>query len=85
MSIFGHVGILLLGIRHILTAAYRPKSNGELERYHQVIMREMKQSPYEVLGALEVLLPGSLLPSWRACNVLAAVAAGPPMRKEYSL
>ena len=85
MSVFGHVRILLLGIRHILTVAYHPKTNGKLERYHRIIKREVKQSPYEGTGALEVLLPGSLLPSWRACNVVAAVAAGPPMRKQYFL
>ena len=43
----------LVGISHILAAPFHPQTNGKLERYHQSIMREVNQIPYELPGQLE--------------------------------
>jgi len=48
----------LLGIRHILAVPYHPQTNGELERYYQIIKHEVNQVPYEVPGDLEVAIAG---------------------------
>ena len=43
----------LMGIRHILATPCHPQTNGEMERYHQTIEREVDQVPYEVPADLE--------------------------------
>ena len=57
----------LLGIRHILAVPYHPQTNGELERYYQIIKHEVNQVPYEVPGDLEV----ASLASWTATTTVA--------------
>ena len=43
----------LVGIRHILATPCHPQTNGEMERYHQTIERDVDQVPYEVPSDLE--------------------------------
>ena len=43
----------LMGISHILATPCHPQTNGEMERYHQTIERDVDQVPYEVPSDLE--------------------------------
>ena len=43
----------LVGISHILATPCHPQTNGEMERYHQTIERDVDQVPYEVPSDLE--------------------------------
>ena len=46
----------LVGIRHILASPFHPQTNGNLERYHRTIKRDVNQIPYDVPGNLEVAI-----------------------------
>ena len=48
----------VVGIRHILAASYHPQTNGNLERYHQTLKRDVDQVPYEVVEDLEAAIRG---------------------------
>ena len=45
--------LYLVGITHILATPCHPQTNGELERCHQTIERDVDQVPYEVPSDLE--------------------------------
>ena len=46
----------LVGIRHILASPFHPQTNGKLERYHRTIKLDVNQTPYDVLGNLEIAI-----------------------------
>ena len=46
----------MVGIRHILAAPFHPQTNGKLERYHQILKRDVNQLPYELPSDLEAAI-----------------------------
>ena len=46
----------LVGFRHILASPFHPQTNGKLERYHRTIKLDVNQTPYDVLGNLELAI-----------------------------
>ena len=46
----------LVGIRYVLAAPYHPQTNGKVERYHQILKRDVNQLPYDVPRELEVAI-----------------------------
>jgi transposase InsO family protein len=47
----------LVGIMHILATPCHPQTNGELERCHQTIERDVDQVPYDVLDGRREQIP----------------------------
>ena len=46
----------MVGIKHILASPFHPQTNGELERYHQTLKRDVNQLPYEMPSDLEAAI-----------------------------
>ncbi len=46
----------MVGIKHILVSPFHPQINGNLERYHQTLKRDVNQLPYEVPPGLEAAI-----------------------------
>ena len=46
----------MVGINHILAAPFHPQTNGELERYHQTLKRDVNQVPYDRPDDLEAAI-----------------------------
>ena len=42
-----------MGIGHILSAPFHPRTNGKVERYQQSLKREVNHLPYELPSQLE--------------------------------
>ena len=49
----------LVGMRHILTSPFHPRTNGKLESYYQTLKRKVSQIPYEAPSQLELAKPSS--------------------------
>ena len=49
----------MVGIKHILATPFHPQTNGELERYHQTIKRDVNQVPYELPSDLDTAIAAS--------------------------